>query len=77
MIEIINILQVRQANTTNLNKMPSLQSKKLKGRMFSVQAALPKYPVAPLQQTLQKYLKSLEPLLTEEEYRHTEKVFIV
>ncbi|XP_053380411.1 carnitine O-acetyltransferase-like isoform X2 [Mercenaria mercenaria] len=54
--------------------MPSVQPKKLKGRMFSVQAALPKYPVAPLEQTMKKYLKSLEPLLSEEEYRHTEKL---
>lgn len=45
-----------------------------KGRMFSIQAALPKFPVAPLDQTLDKYLKTLKPLLTEEEYANTEKI---
>ncbi|XP_060564784.1 carnitine O-acetyltransferase-like isoform X2 [Ruditapes philippinarum] len=74
MLRFVSRTIVRQAYSTNLTKMPALQPKKLKGRMFSVQAALPKYPVAPLEQTLKKYLKSLEPLLTEDEYRHTEKL---
>lgn len=56
-----------------LNKMP-WEVPKFKGRMFSVQAALPKFPVAPLQQTVEKYLKTVEPLLTQEEFEQTKKI---
>ena len=54
--------------------MSSPQMTKLKGAMFSVQAALPRFPVAPLDQTLDKYLRTARPLLTDEEYKHTEQV---
>lgn len=74
MLRSVSRTIVRQALNANFTKMSSIQPKKMKGRMFSVQTALPKYPVAPLEQTLQRYLKSMEPLLTEEEYRHTEKL---
>ena len=47
---------------------------KVKGRMFAIQAALPKFPVAPLQQTMDKYLRTCEPLLTEEEFERTKEV---
>ena len=49
----------------------------VKGRMFSVQYSLPKLPVPPLQQTLDKYLRTCKPLLTEEEYANTEQVDFV
>lgn len=54
--------------------MPPATSTKLKGRMFSVQSALPKYPVAPLDQTMEKYLRTVKPLVSEEEYKNTVRV---
>lgn len=46
----------------------------MKGRMFSIQADLPNLPVPPLQQTLDKYLKTVKPITTEAEYNHTQQV---
>ena len=42
--------------------------------MFSVQYSLPRLPVPALQQTLDKFLLSVKPQLSEEEYAHAEKV---
>ena len=42
--------------------------------MFAVQAALPKFPVAPLEQTMEKYLQTVKPLLTEDEFKNTKRV---
>ncbi|CAH1785909.1 unnamed protein product, partial [Owenia fusiformis] len=47
---------------------------KYTGRMFAHQDSLPSLPVPPLQQTLQRYLDSIHPLLSEEEYKETEKI---
>ena len=44
------------------------------GRMFSVQQTLPRLPVPPLQQTLDKFLLSVKPILSEDEFQHAEKV---
>ena len=41
------------------------------------QQSLPHLPVPPLQSSLEKYLLSVRPLLSEEEYRHTENVSLV
>lgn len=57
----------------NLQKMQT-NEKLFVGRMFSVQDSLPKLPVPALEQTLQKYLRSVRPLLTDEEYAKTQKV---
>ncbi|XP_052221203.1 carnitine O-acetyltransferase-like isoform X1 [Dreissena polymorpha] len=54
--------------------MTSTQPQKLKGRMFSVQAALPKFPVAPLKQTLDKYLQTLRPLVSDQEFEQAKKL---
>ncbi|KAI8988616.1 acyltransferase ChoActase/COT/CPT [Mycotypha africana] len=43
------------------------------GPMLRYQKNLPKLPVPPLSDTLRKYLKSVHPLLTEEEYKRTEQ----
>ncbi|KAI9478378.1 MAG: acyltransferase ChoActase/COT/CPT [Benjaminiella poitrasii] len=43
------------------------------GPMLRYQKNLPKLPVPQLSQTLQKYLKSVHPLLTAEEYKRTEQ----
>jgi carnitine O-acetyltransferase len=47
------------------------------GRMFSVQDSLPKLPVPALEQTVQKYLRSVHPLLSDEEYANTLKVYLL
>ncbi|KAL7316841.1 Carnitine O-acetyltransferase mitochondrial [Mucor circinelloides] len=43
------------------------------GPMLRYQKNLPKLPVPALSETLQKYLKSVHPLLSEEEYKRTEQ----
>lgn len=45
-----------------------------KGDMLKYQSSLPKLPVPPLQQSLQKYLKAARPLVNDEEYEKTSKV---
>ena len=42
-----------------------------KGDMLKYQSSLPKLPVPPLQQSLQKYLKAVQPLLNNEEFKKT------
>ncbi|XP_070566735.1 peroxisomal carnitine O-octanoyltransferase-like [Ptychodera flava] len=46
----------------------------VKEKTFQYQDSLPSLPVPPLQQSLDKYLESVKPFVTEEEYKHTEKV---
>lgn len=43
-------------------------------RTFELQAELPAYPVPDLNETCEVYLKSLRPLLTDEEYEHSQAV---
>ena len=40
-----------------------------KGDMLKYQSSLPKLPVPPLHQSLQKYLKAVRPLLNNEEFK--------
>lgn len=47
---------------------------KLPGRYLAHQEGLPHLPVPPLQQTLDKYLLALKPLVPEEEWDHTSKL---
>jgi len=42
-----------------------------KGDMLKHQSSLPKLPVPPLQQSLQKYLKAIRPLVNDYEYQKT------
>ncbi|TPX60759.1 hypothetical protein SpCBS45565_g07413 [Spizellomyces sp. 'palustris'] len=42
--------------------------------LFAQQHAVPKLPVAPLQETATKYLRSLKPILSDAEYAHSEKL---
>jgi carnitine O-acetyltransferase len=48
--------------------------KKVVGRMFSLQDSLPKLPVPALDSTLQKYLKTVRPLVSDEDYKQTQQV---
>ena len=61
-------------NVQILKKMPQVELARPKGRMFAIQAALPKFPVAPLEQTMEKYLQTVRPLLTDIEFENTKKV---
>jgi len=54
-----------------------VQPKKFTGRMFSLQESLPKFPVAPLEQTLEKYLQTVKPLVTDEEFKKTQQVCFI
>uniref|UniRef100_A0A670Z937 Carnitine O-acetyltransferase n=1 Tax=Pseudonaja textilis TaxID=8673 RepID=A0A670Z937_PSETE len=45
--------------------------RKLRGRYLTHQEGLPHLPVPPLQQTLDRYLLALEPVISEEELSHT------
>lgn len=44
------------------------------GRMFSQQKSLARLPIPPLQQTLYRYLLSIQPLLSKEDYEISKKV---
>ncbi|XP_076436224.1 carnitine O-acetyltransferase-like [Babylonia areolata] len=44
------------------------------GRRFSTQSSLPRLPVPPLQQTMEKYLRSVRPLVSDEEFAETQEV---
>ncbi len=50
------------------------QTVRIPGRMFHLQQSLPRLPIPALQQTLDKYLLSARPLLTDEEFTHAENV---
>jgi len=44
-----------------------------KGDMLKYQSSLPRLPVPPLQQSLKKYLKAVQPLVNDEEFEKTSK----
>ncbi|KAJ2640693.1 Carnitine O-acetyltransferase mitochondrial, partial [Coemansia sp. RSA 1287] len=44
------------------------------GALFAQQEQLPKLPVPDLESTLQKYVESLKPVLSESEYKHSAHV---
>ncbi|KAM7308058.1 hypothetical protein ISCGN_011693 [Ixodes scapularis] len=51
-------------------------SREKMGPMMSRQKELPSIPVAPLQETLDRYLKSLKLLLTTEQFEETQKLIV-
>lgn len=53
-------------------KPPSLT--KVAGRFKAHQESLPRLPVPPLQQTLDHYLRTLQPIVSEEEWAHTKQL---
>lgn len=44
------------------------------GRYLAHQESLPKLPVPPLQQTCERYLAALEPIVEEEDLQHTRQL---
>ncbi|XP_046547612.1 carnitine O-acetyltransferase-like isoform X1 [Haliotis rubra] len=57
-----------------LSRMQTEPRIKAIGRMFSVQDSLPRLPLPQIDQTLQKYLRTVQPLVNADDYRHTEKL---
>lgn len=55
-----------------LLKAPSLM--KMQSRFQAHQDALPRLPVPPLQQTLDRYLKALQPIVSQEEWAQTKRL---
>ena len=53
--------------------IPAYNEDKSKGAMLRFEDSLPRLPVPTLEETCQRYLKSLHPLLTNEEYSASEK----
>lgn len=47
---------------------------KVPGRYLAHQESLPKLPVPPLQQTCERYLRALEPIVEEEDLQHTRQL---
>lgn len=47
---------------------------KVSGRFKAHQDSLPRLPVPPLQQSLDHYLKTLQPIVSEEEWAHTKQL---
>lgn len=61
-----------QVKPLGLLKPSSLM--KVSGRFKAHQDALPRLPVPPLQQSLDHYLKALQPIVSEEEWAHTKQL---
>lgn len=53
---------------------PATPKAEMVGKMIAHQKSLPRLPVPPLHPSLERYLLSVRPLLTEDEYYQTEKV---
>jgi len=62
--------------TSALTRMsrPEFMNIPAKGRTFSIQYNLPRLPVPPLEQTLNRYLETLKPILTDDQHEHTRKI---
>lgn len=63
---------IPQVKPLGLLKPSSLM--KVSGRFKAHQDALPRLPVPPLQQSLDYYLKALQPIVSEEEWAHTKQL---
>ena len=62
---------------TNQKQLPAIVSyhpQGSKGDMLKYQSSLPKLPVPPLKQSLQKYLKAVRPIVNDEEFKKTSRV---
>uniref|UniRef100_A0A1W7RAU9 Carnitine O-acetyltransferase n=1 Tax=Hadrurus spadix TaxID=141984 RepID=A0A1W7RAU9_9SCOR len=61
-------------NLSHAQPFPRPFPKHIKGPMTAHQNDLPRQPVAPLRQTMDKYLKGVRSLLTQDEFQNTEKL---
>lgn len=68
----LHLLCALQARPSGLLKPTALG--KIPGRFQLHQEALPHLPVPPLQQTLDRYLLALQPIISEEELSHTQEL---
>ncbi|XP_065917320.1 carnitine O-acetyltransferase-like isoform X2 [Dysidea avara] len=66
-----SVMATRQAR---LHTIVSYHPQGPKGDMLKSQSSLPRLPVPPLQQSLQKYLRAIKPIINEIEYQKTLKV---
>ncbi|XP_010019209.1 PREDICTED: carnitine O-acetyltransferase [Nestor notabilis] len=64
--------EAKKARPCGLLKPTALR--KIPGRFHVHQEALPHLPVPPLQQTLERYLLALQPIVSEEELNHTQEL---
>lgn len=69
---LVPVLRNLQAKPSHLLKPLALR--KLPGRYLAHQEGLPTLPVPPLQQTMERYLSVLEPIISEEELSHTREL---
>lgn len=71
MLRVIRPTVVENIISKHYNMKPT----KIKaiGRMFSKQASLPKLPVPALDATLQKYLRTVRPLVSDEDFKQTQQ----
>ncbi|CAG2188969.1 NDUFS4 [Mytilus edulis] len=56
-----------------IGKQQKMKPTKVIGRMFAQQESLPKLPVPALDATLQKYLRTVRPLVSDEDFEQTKK----
>jgi len=65
-------IQLLRNHIAAWNSQLSTKSKLQLGRFYSHQESLPHLPVPPLQQTLDKYLKTIRPLVNDAEFKKTQ-----
>ena len=59
---------------THLRTIISYHPQGPKGDMLKNQSSLPRLPVPPLQQSLDKYLRAIRPIVNDIEYKKTNKI---
>lgn len=64
-------LSLRALNSQMMFAFSDFQYACKKGDMFQCQSSLPSLPVPPLKQTLERYLHSVRPLTSKEEFQNT------
>jgi len=69
--DIVRSMATRQ---THLRTIFSYHPQGPKGDMLKNQSSLPRLPVPPLQQSLKKYLKAIQPIVNDMEYQKTKEI---
>lgn len=69
--DVIRSMATRQ---TRLQSIVSHHPQGPKGDMLKHQSSLPRLPVPPLQQSLQKYLRAVKPIVSDAEYQKTVEI---